>query len=156
MDSELGRGTRITMFFPRAANLQGRAEPASDAPTQYKGATVLLVEDNLDVASATIELLGHLGYHVRHVPDAMSALRELKQVAIDVVFSDIVMPGPMDGLGLLRTINEKYPELPVVLATGYSNRAATSDVPAPVLRKPYQIQDLSNALAKAIAGSRSN
>jgi CheY-like chemotaxis protein len=68
------------------------------------------VEANPDVASATIELLEHLGYHVRHVPDGMSALRD--QVEVDVVFSDIVMPGPLDGLVLLHTLKEKITDAP--------------------------------------------
>ena len=66
--------------------------------------TVLLVEDNPDVASVSTSLLEQLGYTVRRVADAEAALREIERDGIDLVFSDIVMPGKMDGLGLARRL----------------------------------------------------
>jgi DNA-binding LytR/AlgR family response regulator len=63
------------------------------------------------------------------------------------VFSDIVMPGTMDGIGLARVIREKYPRVPVVLATGYSEKLHDLAGDFPVLRKPYQIHELSQVLS---------
>jgi DNA-binding LytR/AlgR family response regulator len=85
---------------------------------------------------------------VRWAPDAESALKELESDGIDLVFSDIVMSGKMDGLGLARTIKQKHPALPVLLATGYSEAAQNTRGDFPILRKPYQLHELSRALAQ--------
>jgi DNA-binding NtrC family response regulator len=116
---------------------------------------VLLVEDNPDVAGATTVLLDQLGYRVRGVNDADAALRALDD-DIDLVFTDIVMPGRLDGLALARAIRQKHPGLPVLLATGYSDAARSVNSEFPILHKPYQIGDLSRALAGLHLGRRSN
>ena len=143
----LGKGTTITMYLPRT---MGRLAPeAMDQAAEHVSCTgtVLLVEDNPDVASASAELLCQLGYKVRWVPDATTALQEIEDNGIDVVFSDIVMPGAMDGLGLAQVIKQRHPRLPVLLATGYSDAAHTAPADFPILRKPYQIHELSRALS---------
>jgi DNA-binding NtrC family response regulator len=85
---------------------------------------------------------------VRCVVDAEAALQALERDAtIDLVLSDIVMPGRMDGLALARAVREKYPGLPVLLATGYSEAAQGVAAEFPILRKPYQMGELSKAVA---------
>jgi DNA-binding NtrC family response regulator len=86
---------------------------------------------------------------VRCVADAEAALQALERdTTIDLVLSDIVMPGRMDGLALARAVREKYPGLPVLLATGYSEAAQGVDAGEfPILRKPYQMGELSKAVA---------
>ena len=113
---------------------------------------MLLVEDNPEVASASANLLEQLGYLVRWVPNAEAALEEIERNGIDLVVSDIVMPGRMDGLGLARAIKEKRPELPILLATGYSEAAQNVRADFPILRKPYQMHELSRALAEILPG----
>jgi DNA-binding LytR/AlgR family response regulator len=76
------------------------------------------------------------------------ALREIDRDGIDLVFSDIVMPGKMDGLGLARAIKQKRPGLPILLATGYSEAAQSARADFPILRKPYQLHELSRALSE--------
>jgi CheY-like chemotaxis protein len=110
--------------------------------------TVLLVEDNPEVASVSCSLLEQLGYTVRRVSDAETALREVERDGIDLVFSDIVMPGKMDGLGLAHRLKEIRPDLPILLATGYSEAAANVRGNFLILRKPYEIHQLSQAIAK--------
>ncbi len=105
------------------------------------------MEDNPEVASVSESLLEQLGYTVRRVPDAEAALREIEHDGIDLVFSDIVMPGKMDGLSLARRLRELRPELPILLATGYSDAAAGVRGDFPILRKPYEIHQLSQAIA---------
>ena len=144
--SELGEGTQMTMLLPRE-----RANPQADSIDAFVGGgsgTVLLVEDNPDVASVSITLLEQLGYSVRRVADAETALREIDRDGIDLVFSDIVMPGKMDGLALANRIREIRPGLPVLLATGYSDAAANVRGDFPILRKPYEIHQLSQAITK--------
>jgi len=146
VDSELGKGTKVTVLLPRE-----RATPqaARTEPMDCGGSgTVLLVEDNPDVAAASTSLLEQLGYSVRRVADAEEALLEVERDGVDLVFSDIVMPGKMDGLGLARRLREIRPELPVLLATGYSDVAASVRGDFSILRKPYEIHQLGQALAK--------
>ena len=75
-------------------------------------------------------------------------MREIDRDGIDLVFSDIVMPGKMDGLALARHLREIRPDLPILLATGYSDAAASVQGDFPILRKPYEIHQLSQAIAK--------
>lgn len=147
VSSTLGKGTTITMYLPRATGRVMADDKDEAMPNIAHSGTVLLVEDNPDVATASAELLNQLGYSVRWVPDAATALQEIESDGIDVVFSDIVMPGTMDGLGLAQAIRQKHPELPVLLATGYSEAAQNAPADVPILRKPYQIHELSRALS---------
>jgi CheY-like chemotaxis protein len=144
--SELGKGTTVTILLPRE-HASPRSDDLGTVETGQSG-TVLLVEDNPDVASVSTTLLEQLGYTVRRVADADAALREIERDGIDFVFSDIVMPGNMDGLGLARRLKEIRPELPILLATGYSDAAVNVRGHFPILRKPYEIHQLSDAIAK--------
>jgi len=150
--SKLGEGTALTMFLPHVTS--GATIPEHDAVSEHtaRSGTVLLVEDNPDVASASTGLLEQLGYAVRWVPNAEAALREIEGNDFDLVFSDIVMPGGIDGLGLARVIRERYPGLPVLLATGYSDAAQNARADFPILRKPYRVDELSRALAGLTQG----
>ena len=123
LESTLGKGTTITLCLPRS---DGDRRPERDPHSPVAAGTVLLVEDNPEVASASAGLLEQLGYRVRWVSDAPSALAEIEKDGIDIVFSDIVMPGKMDGLRLAKAIRAKRPAMPVLLATGYSETTATS------------------------------
>jgi CheY-like chemotaxis protein len=109
---------------------------------------VLLVEDNPDVAEVSTSLLEQLGYTVRRVANAEAALDEIERDGIDLVFSDIVMSGKMDGLGLARHLKTMRPRLPILLATGYSEATVNVQGDFPILRKPYEIHQLSQAIAK--------
>lgn len=80
------------------------------------------------------------------MPNATDALQEIDRDGIDIVFSDIVMPGEMDGLALAAEIKQRRPDLPVLLTTGYSN-SAREPARFPILRKPYELQELSRALS---------
>jgi PAS domain S-box-containing protein len=143
--SELGKGTTFTIYLP--CGEARTASPESEISSSGSG-TVLLVEDNPDVANASAGLLEQLGYSVRWVASAEAALAAVDRDGIDFVFSDIVMPGEMDGLGLARAIKEKHPGLPILLATGYSEAAQHARADFPILRKPYQLHELSRALSE--------
>ncbi len=147
VESELGKGTTIAILLPRD-RISSRPSDKSEAVAVDGSGTVLLVEDNPEVASVSANLLEQLGYVVRRVSDAEAALRELERNSVDLVFSDIVMPGKMDGLGLARRLKEIRPDLPVLLATGYSDAAANVRGDFSILRKPYEIHQLSEAIAK--------
>jgi PAS domain S-box-containing protein len=144
--SELGKGTTVTISLPR--DKSGILATSSVSAASSASGIILLVEDNPDVAGATIGLLEQLGYAVRWVSNAEEALAEIDGDDVDLVFSDIVMPGKMDGLGLAQAIREKHPRLPILLATGYSDALRKTSLGFPILRKPYEIHELSQALAK--------
>ena len=147
LQSVLGEGTTITMCLPTAA-AQPRPE-REQVPSRGNG-TVLLVEDNPEVATASTGLLEQLGYDVRWAADAPAALAELEKNGIDIVFTDIVMPGKLDGIGLARRIREKNPEIPILLVTGYSSSTKEVALQFPILRKPYQLHELSRELQKLL------
>ncbi len=86
--------------------------------------TILLVEDNEYLTATMRMMIEGLGYRVRHAGDAQTALDLLDTgTPVDLVFSDIVMPGALNGLGLARKLRETKPDLPVVLTTGYAQAA---------------------------------
>ena len=143
--SVLGSGTTITMCLPKATTqpINGTGQAS------LKGSgTVLLVEDNPEVANVSTGLLEQLGYAVRWATSASAALAELEKDDIDIVFSDIVMPGKMDGIALAKTIRRNKPEIPILLVTGYSASTKEIGLQFPILRKPYQLHELSRELQK--------
>src|ERR1700722_10373212 len=145
VDSELGKGTTFTISLPRST--AGRKKRPGKSSRRGTG-TVLLVEDNPEVAIASTGLLEELGYAVRWASDVDSALSEIAADGIDLVLSDIVMPGKMDGLALARILKKKHPGLPILLASGYSEAAQNAAAEFPILRKPYQIHELNEALSR--------
>jgi PAS domain S-box-containing protein len=147
--SALGKGTTVCLRLPRATAAEKQEPPSANKSVS---GTVLLVEDNPDVADASTGLLEQLGYVVRWVSDAEAALHEIEQDGIDLVFSDIVMPGKMDGVKLARVIRERKPHLPVLLTTGYGGSAKDVRLDFPVLKKPYQLHELSLELSKLTEG----
>lgn len=142
--SELGRGTVVTICLPRGS----MPTVSEDEATMVAEArTVLLVEDNPEVADASKGLLEQLGYEVRWASNAPAAIAELERNGINLVFSDIVMPGEMDGISLAKVIRSKHPTMPILLATGYSEAALKVETEFPIIRKPFAIHELSQALA---------
>jgi two-component system NtrC family sensor kinase len=153
-----GRGTTITIYLPRTHEAAASDAPAPEAKTQNHGAgTILLVEDNPDVAEVGASYLQQLGYCVRSVDNARAALSALRSDSkIDLVFSDILMPGGMNGLDLARQIREEFPNIPVLLTTGYSGSAQDAvRHGVVVLQKPYDMRALEKNVREAIqAASR--
>jgi len=153
IDSSLETGTRVTLYLPRAAAAPARAA-ADPAPEACGSGTALLVEDNPEVAEVTAGLLEELGFRVQVAGNAQAALEAADSRGFDLLLSDIVMPGAMNGLALARTLRQRHPHLPIVLVTGYSDTAAAAEGEFAVLRKPYRLADLNRVLAEATAAAR--
>ncbi len=109
---------------------------------------VLLVEDDNEVAALTREMLSYLGFSVVHVASPDAALGALANArSVDIVLSDIMMPGGVSGLELAREIGRRQPNLPVVLVTGYAEAAASmEDGKFGLLLKPYTLEALAEVL----------
>ncbi len=149
-NSEVGQGTTITVYLPSCADEQITSERVSTAKTRTQHSQrqmVLVVDDSADVAEVTSSLFEHLGYETIYRDSAEAALELLAAgTKIDLVFSDIVMPGTIDGVGLAREIRSRYPNLPVVLTTGYSDAANAAPSSIRVLRKPFDTEALRDLI----------
>ena len=150
LDSKLGRGTTVTLYLPRSHDDVAASE-AEAAVDEGGTGRVLLVEDNPEVATATQLMLEQLGYSVRLATDGAAALAAVDAERVDLVMTDIVMAGSVDGLGVARALYQRKPELPVLLVTGYSDAAAKVAGEFTVLRKPFQMAELSRTVARMIA-----
>jgi PAS domain S-box-containing protein len=148
--SEVGVGTAFTIFLPRSHAQVATPEPTG-APLDFSGLParrILLVEDNEGVGNFAAGLLKELGQTVTWVGDGQSALDALAndRLAFDLVFSDVVMPG-MSGIELGHAVKARWPELEVVLTSGYSHVIAEEGAHGfDLLKKPYSIEGLLAAL----------
>ena len=146
-------GTKISILLPRSSSATPDAEAplASGALPMVSGARVLCVEDDPEVADAAMALLDNLGCRATLARDAAEALRQPLD-HFDVLFSDVVMPGAMDGIGLARQVRLLYPEMPVLLASGYVVAPERlQGLSISVLAKPYTQEELRRALARLLA-----
>jgi CheY-like chemotaxis protein len=110
------------------------------------------VEDNPEVLAVCVSMLEQLGYETFAVSGAAAALDVIEKKNFDLVVSDVVMPGGMDGVALANAIRARRPELPVLLATGFSPSASHTD--HPIIRKPFDISELSRTVARLIAEAK--
>jgi CheY-like chemotaxis protein len=156
IDSELGRGTCIELILPRSYRTPTE-QPGPETQHQVAPAAnshhILLVEDDEEVASLVSDMLKQLGHKVLRTSNAAAALGAIaNERPIDLVFSDIMMAGEMDGLGLAQELRRRQPNLPVLLTSGYAD-AARQQIEADgfdVLAKPYRLEELQSALGKAL------
>lgn len=151
-------GAVVRLWLPvadEAAEGQAAARPAEPVET-LEDATgkVLVVEDDPDVAGFTAEALQALGYSVRLAYRARTALELLNDgETVDLLFSDVIMPGGMDGVQLAEEARRRYPRLPVLLTTGYNETAATiGQRGLPVLTKPFTTEQLAAKVREAMRG----
>lgn len=151
--SEVGQGSTFSLYLPRVpADLLPQRQAPNTAPAAAgSGMSVLVVEDNIELANFAADGLTELGYSITLVDNATDALAELVVDAerFDVVFSDVVMPG-MSGLDLARAIRDRGIGVPVVLTTGYSEALSQEGNPGfNLVQKPYSIEELSRTLHRA-------
>ena len=156
-DSKVGQGTTLTIYLPACADEQIASDEPSAARTKARYSQrrmVLVVDDNADVADVTSSLFEQLGYETIYRESAEAALQLIETgTKIDLVFSDIVMPGTIDGVGLAREIRSRYPTLPIALTTGYSDAAKAAPSDLRILRKPFDTEALRDFI-QDMAGPR--
>ncbi len=156
--SEVGCGTSIHLYLPRAPTPVPAPDILSDGAGQSGNELILLVEDDELVRDYATLQLKALGYRVSAVVDAESALQALDgDDGFDLLFTDIIMPGAMDGRQLAETVARIRPDLPILLTSGCTERNSGSDdeaaVCGPFLPKPYRREELSRKLREVLAGN---
>ncbi len=151
--SELGHGTAVKIYLPRAGvGAAGRARAdAADAAPATGSELVLMVEDNKDLRTVTVKQLADLGYRTVEAESAKAALQMLAtHPEIDLLFTDIIMPGGMTGTELAREARRLYPKLKILLTSGYTARAMANgfhDIEGlELLNKPFRKRDLAQKL----------
>ena len=151
-------GTRVCLYFPAAAgDAPSVSVPAVRTPQQLNH-HLLLVEDNEAVAKASRDVLESMGCIVEHVTTGAAALTRIaeRNASFAIVLSDIEMPGGLDGIALAQQIIERYPQLPVLLMTGYAERLQQAhEHHFDVLPKPVDPRMLADAIAKALTKAKS-
>jgi CheY-like chemotaxis protein len=156
--SELGKGTKVSLFLP-VAECPAEKPVQQDEMPFGDGQLVLVVEDDAMVREATLKRLEALGYAVIEASDGAEALRLLADgEPVDLVFSDMVMPGEISGYDLLDTVRRHYPKVARLLTSGYASarsRPSKPDAPLPeLLRKPYSMAVLARAIERALMFSQ--
>ena len=168
IDSEPGGGTKVTLCLPRTpmkwegeqapafpapgADLPGPGLPGANTDAAEGKRHVLVVEDNPEVAAFAITILEGMNHAVTHAPNAPEALTRIESgEPVDAVFSDVVMPGHINGAELASILCLRHPRIAVIMATGYTDqRDRLRGLPVEVLDKPYTIEALTAAMNRAL------
>jgi CheY-like chemotaxis protein len=158
--SEPGKGTTVRLYLPRCiegdrADRAAGSEAAAPPPVEPGGLLVLVVDDNPGILKVTVRQLRDLGYRTQEATNADEALAAIgRGVSPDILFTDIVMPGSMDGVELADRLRTVRPDLPVLLCSGFTERAAIDArkregraITDPLLAKPFRKDDLARALS---------
>ena len=155
--SELGHGTSVKIYLPRAdrmaeAKLAQHALPTAAAQGRE---VILIVEDNKDLRTVMVKQLTDLGYRTREANNAKAALAALaQQPDIDLLFSDIIMPGGMTGVELAREVRRLHPAIKILLTSGYTARAMANgfhDIEGlELLQKPFRKNDLAERIRQTL------
>ena len=155
--SEVGNGTTVNLFLPAViAETTPAKKPKPALVAESGGETILVVEDDPKVLRLTIARLEELDYRVISASDGPTAMDILKRRGdIDLVLSDVVMPGGMNGFDVAEQAVKLRPKLKVLLATGYAagaeqNYAGTAQSDYKVLRKPYGMKELARTLRELL------
>ena len=157
LHSELGGGTTVRLYLPRSFEDAPEIQPAADVSIVRGTERILLVEDDDMVRTHARALLEGLGYQVIVAADARAALAAIDDGAeIDLLFTDVLMPGGINGRELAEQVNQRLPDLPVLFTSGYAENALVHDGRLDggvrLLTKPYRLPDLAAQLRLALEG----
>lgn len=160
--SEPGEGTTVRIYLPRSMEEEDRIAETDFGPLTGGTETILVAEDDDEVRSTVVEMLGDLGYSVLKARDAAGALTIIDSgIAIDMLFTDVVMPGPLRSADLARKARERLPDIAVLFTSGYTENSIVHDgrldTGVELLSKPYsrealarKVRAMLNARRKAV------
>ena len=157
VNSKPEKGTTVALYLPRSDTIP--AAPSNIVRFAQRSCgqeTVLLVDDQADVRRIACRILENLGYRVIEASDGPSALHALELADhVDLLFTDVVMPGGLNGVELANEALSRVPGLKILFATGYSGEksavAETAGIDAMVLAKPYRRADVAQAVEETLA-----
>jgi len=157
ISSKLGAGTAVTIYLPRSEGRPIAAFVASLEPAMRatRAETILVVEDDVQVQNYTVEALRELGYTVQHAGDAASALALLDKIGtVDLLFTDVMLPGELNGRDLAAKARERRPTLSVLFTSGYSRDVMVHkgrlDPDIDLLVKPFSYGDLAARVRRTL------
>lgn len=150
-----GKGSTISIFLPVSPDKPVASETGDKETPFGNGELVLVVEDDPLVRESVLKRLEAIGYAVIEAADASTALKLLADgEPVDLVFSDVVMPGELSGYGLAQQVRRLYPDMKVLMTSGHLSQAnqpaktLLSDIE--LLRKPYSLTLLAKAVARTL------
>ncbi|MDR5856483.1 response regulator [Caballeronia sp. LZ050] len=158
--SEEGHGTTVRLYLPRARQEEDLETNVDAGPAKGGSETILVVEDDEEVRATVVDLLADLGYRVLRAKDAQSALAIVESgVPIDLLFTDVVMPGPLRSTELARKARERVPGIAVLFTSGYTDNAIVHagrlDEGIDLLSKPYTHESLARKI-RHVLGQRAD
>ncbi len=156
--SEPGQGTTVKIYLPRSREVVAATAQPAPLPPRASGRTILVVEDEPDVRTAAVAMLEALGYACLEAPDAETALALLKSAPpVDLVFTDVIMPGTLKTRDFAEHIRAMAPNLPILFTSGYTENSIVHhgrlDDGVNLLSKPYARDDLARKVAQMLAGA---
>jgi CheY-like chemotaxis protein len=154
--SEVGHGTTVKLYLPRSHESEDLEAPADTYVPSGRSETVLVAEDDDEVLETVVEMLRELGYQVLKAHDAESALAIIQSgIEIDLLFTDVVMPGSLRSPDLARKARDRLPNLAVLFTSGYTQNAIVHggrlDPGVDLLSKPYSKEDLARKVRQVLA-----
>lgn len=157
--SEVGQGTTVKMYLPRSAADEDREVVMPTGPVEGGTETILVVEDDEEVRNTVVETLSDLGYRVLTARDAQAGLTVVESgIPIDVIFTDVVMPGPLKSREMARRAQERLPNLAVLFTSGYTENSIVHggklDAGVELLSKPYTREALARRIRHVIANRK--
>ncbi|AXB79053.1 PAS domain-containing protein [Novosphingobium sp. P6W] len=157
--SELGEGTTVKLYLPRAMQAEDFEVIVDSGPITGGTETVLVVEDDAEVRATVVETLTDLGYSVLKAVDAASALNVIESgVPIDILFTDVVMPGTLKSPELARKARERLPNIAVLFTSGYTENSIVHggklDAGVELLSKPYTREALARRFRHVLANQK--
>jgi PAS domain S-box-containing protein len=157
--SEVGYGTSVKLYLPRTLESEDIVTPVEASPVVGGQETILVAEDDEQVRSTVVEMLTELGYSVLKANDAANALTIIESgIPIDLLFTDVVMPGPLRSPDLARKARERLPDLAVLFTSGYTENAIVHggrlDAGVDLLGKPYTGEALARKVRHVLANQK--
>lgn len=157
--SEIGQGTTVKVYLPRSLSDEDREVVVQDGPIVGGTETILVVEDDDEVRSIVVETLTDLGYRVLTARDAQAGLTVVESgIPIEVIFTDVVMPGPLKSSEMARRAKERLPNLAILFTSGYTENSIVHggklDAGVELLSKPYTREALARRLRHVIANQK--